>query len=362
VIQYSDQISSADLNRRFEEIYLLLSEAYRHNQKLMRQVQAQELAIKAMPASVSAASASAGSFLADQGFVYSGGDERVAAMIYGSDVVYLHQTRIEPYSHSLYLAAMRESSRIPLDDNGNLAEMVSVTINNGAIADPAVRWILEPDKFWCFAHNENHLTIQIQLPPSLHSEVNTVALQHLFPSGNYHRIGFVDISGNTHQLSKLDVSKSSLYTLEGRRFGGQITINLRSSLQVDGKYIFGLRGLQLSNALNYENGYAIVKVTLPHSNNGDMDLRSINAAFNLPAAVSKLSSAVRFEIGTSYNAATHSIGGIVYDSSKDPFPLKTSDPALPLNNVPNTVYIKTTLYNHSASPVVEGLYFSFNEA
>jgi len=361
-IKYSSHISSEDLQRRFDEIHTLLAQAFRKNQELQQKLQVQDLALKAMAQSIRGAASSAGEFLRNQSFSYSNGTDRVAQGTFFENVVWLEDTEVDSASGILSLRSTTDISRVPLTDTRELSILASVIINNGTYVDPTVKWILEPDRFWCNSFQEDSIDISISLPPTLTSEANYIAIENLFPNGIFHTVQYFDIHGNAHVINQKAQERSWVYPINGKYFGGRIIIKLKSTLQVDGQWVFGLRNVRIGYRTFTGSGYAVTRVDFNHTDGGDLNLRSFKASYILPVEPHQISEVLQFQIGTAYDTYSHDISGIIYDSTTHPFPMTTSDTAINATSVPNTVYVKTILKENGSSPMVEGFYFEFNEA
>jgi len=360
-LKYGSHINSEDLQRRFEEIQTLLAQAYRKNQELQKQIDTQELAIQALTNSVNNAAASAGAFLSSQSFNFSGAADRVAHAVFAEGAAAGSNVYIDENSGLLMLNPVNIIDRIPKVLDGSqwsLSDLASIdlTASRKTLNDPTVKWILEPDRFWCSAFDSNELTIRINIPPTLTSEVNFIAIDSLFPTDITHQISWFDIHGNEQQLQPHH--RSWAYSIDGRYFGGRISIKLTSSLTVNGKYVFGLRGVRIEKRQYASTGYVISEVQLNHTAGNKLDLRSFKASYTLPVQPHHVSEILQFQIGTTFNGSD--IGNIVYDSSTQPFPFKTTDSPVSIIAAPDKLYVKTILQENNGSPMVEGFYLEYN--
>jgi len=357
-INYGEVLSSEDLGNKFNELQTLVAQAYMANQDLRNQLRVQQIALETIGASVDGAAAKAGQFLNSVGFQYDGdGNRKLAHFTFWDPITTSNGLYIEPKTGSILLSHKSDISRIPRI-NGEVSAMASVVMGSELNADPAIRWILDDNKFWAGKSAQNEINIHISLPPTLRSDINYISIKTLFPHGNTYRVTYYDTYGNANHSTKGLLDRSRIFPVNGTKFGGKITITMRSSLtDDDGNYIFGLRSINAGYREFTESGWVICPVAIDNPA-GATVLRSFSANWYSQIAPLRYSDVVRFQIGTGYSG--NDITGLVYDSISNEFPLLSTDSGISIGTInQTTLYVKCYLYNNGSSPVLNGFYFEY---
>jgi hypothetical protein len=377
-MNYASNISTEELNKELQSVHTLIARAYDHNRTLAKQAESQNLALRHMSDAVTAANASAGGFLATQGFAYAppAGQNnvlRVHGISFWDAPLYMNGTSLQ--NGSLVIADKgSESRRVPFQEDGSLSNMVSIGLSKVTTNDNTVKWILEEDKFWCIRVKADDLgdtdgtratiDIHITLPPTVKPEINYILVDNLFPSGISYEVDWFDMSTQIHSLAS---SKSQFFPIDGRRFGGKLILRLTSTIKEvdngDTYFVFGLKQLSLGYKNYLSAGYAVNKIDLTHTSGNELTIHTLRASYATPNVPVNLKDAIQFTISDAINSnGTNLAGNILYSSVGQPFPLQPNAADIVISSCPDTIYMRTDLYNNSASPQVSGLYFEYSGA
>ncbi|MGD9697616.1 hypothetical protein [Acinetobacter sp.] len=372
-IQYSANLSSENLQKRFKEVQTLLAKAYGVNQQLRSKLNMQQIALEAIAPSVIGATKNAGEFMSDVGFTNADfNGQKLAFHTFWNDGTITNSSgvRTEPDMGTLMLDHIgQDIDRVPrVRETGEASTMVSVSINNSVDLDPYVRWVLDTDKFWANRFNKDKTTMLITLPPTLRSDINYIAIENLFPEGIQHTLKYIDTHSMGVAVSATNESHSKFYPIDGTHFGGQLQLELRSTLKsIDNKFTFGLKNIRIGYRKYATQGYVVNKININHAG-GLLNLQSFNAAFSLPKYSAKYGDYLRFEIGKGVDENGNIID-TVYDTIKNTFPFLSTDTAIEAGSIVPDIdgnchlYVKTYLYGmNNTSPRIDGFYFEYEGA
>ena len=257
-------------------------------------------------------------------------------------------------------------STIP-NDYGEQIPSDGTIVNIDGIVDTDQGWmILSPDLLWCDTKATNTMSIVLTIPPGLSPNVNHIGIQTLFPKKNTYEV-YYNTAGGSLQLLK-DAAGSSIHNVSkdfyfpNAKFGGQITLNLTSTLQdADSNYIFGLSGVVAREDFFQPTGYIIKDLSL-HNLSADLTARYLHSVYYTGSlqAVSRLSDAIRIQIGTALidTSLGKDITNVIYDTNVHPL---TSLGAFGINLDSTNLYVKVTLNAiNGITPTLEGLLFEYS--